>query len=326
MPFEALYGSKPDVRHLRVLGCKCFVHIPKKMCSKFGVKAFQAIFVGYDAHTKGYCCYDVILYRIIINRDVIFLEHSLGDFNNILHHDVFGDLLHDITAREGEVQGRPAPIVPLVPAILHPIAPNLANRPLRPIVLAMVPIIDQVEYEPGLDPIDLAGNDPNAQPEGVEDPPVPLVPVTHDIHGRPLPRRSGRLIQRSVLLWDHVLSIHGDPDICHIETTEDTLDDIDLNSALAHPGWSEAMQEEYQALLRNNIWELTSLPPSRKAISSKWVLKTKLTSRPMHTRLKARVVARGLEQKYGIDFKETFALVVCWSTLRAILALAISLG
>lgn len=97
-PFEALYGTKPNLKYLCVLGYKCFVHIPKPLRSKFDAKAFQAIFVGYDAHTKDYCYYNVVWHWIIINRDVICLEDSLGDFHGTIHHNSFGDLLDDIVA------------------------------------------------------------------------------------------------------------------------------------------------------------------------------------------------------------------------------------
>ena len=39
-------------------------------------------------------------------------------------------------------------------------------------------------------------------------------------------------------------------------------------------------------------------------------------------RYKARVIVRGFEQQYGIDYWETFALVVQYNTLRALLAKA----
>ena len=35
--------------------------------------------------------------------------------------------------------------------------------------------------------------------------------------------------------------------------------------------WTRAMVKEYNALITNNTWELTELPPGRKAIGSKWM-------------------------------------------------------
>lgn len=37
-------------------------------------------------------------------------------------------------------------------------------------------------------------------------------------------------------------------------------------------------------------------------------------------------MARGFEQQFGIDFDETFAPVVKWSTLRSVIALSVTLG
>jgi hypothetical protein len=39
-------------------------------------------------------------------------------------------------------------------------------------------------------------------------------------------------------------------------------------------------------------------------------------------KLKARIVAKGNEQAHGIDYLETFALVVRWTTIRSVIALA----
>lgn len=48
-------GRKPNLRYLKVFGCKAMVHIPKeKRKSKWDEKSKERIFVGYCENTKGY--------------------------------------------------------------------------------------------------------------------------------------------------------------------------------------------------------------------------------------------------------------------------------
>ena len=66
---------------------------------------------------------------------------------------------------------------------------------------------------------------------------------------------------------------------------------------------------------------MVDLPPGKKAVGSKWVFKLKKLSDGSIDCFKARVVARGFTQKAGIDFTETFAPVLRFSTLRVLLAI-----
>ncbi|GBM36053.1 hypothetical protein AVEN_254865-1 [Araneus ventricosus] len=56
-------------------------------------------------------------------------------------------------------------------------------------------------------------------------------------------------------------------------------DDIpSLKKALNGPNseeWLEAMQTEYNALLKNQAWKLVKRPKDKNSIGSKWVLRTK---------------------------------------------------
>ena len=89
--------------------------------------------------------------------------------------------------------------------------------------------------------------------------------------------------------------------------------------------WEAAMEEEYHSLHANRTWELTTLPPSRKAVGCKWVFKTKRDATGEIVRHKARLVARGFSQVQGVDFNETFAPVAKFTTIRCIVALGASL-
>lgn len=57
-------------------------------------------------------------------------------------------------------------------------------------------------------------------------------------------------------------------------------------------------------------------------VSSKWVFKIKKNERGEVKRYKARLVARGFTQEYGVDYLETFAPVLKYKSLRLMLALS----
>jgi hypothetical protein len=57
-------------------------------------------------------------------------------------------------------------------------------------------------------------------------------------------------------------------------------------------------------------------------ITTKWVFKIKQAEGDQKERFKARLAARGREQRKGIDFEETFAPIVKWVTIKAIVTLA----
>ena len=84
--------------------------------------------------------------------------------------------------------------------------------------------------------------------------------------------------------------------------------------------WLQAAQEEMNSLIDHNTWSLTKLPPGRKIVGSKWVFKIKHDEHGEAARYKCRLVAQGYTQAQGIDYHETFALVVKFGSNQTLLA------
>ena len=94
---------------------------------------------------------------------------------------------------------------------------------------------------------------------------------------------------------------------------------------LAHK-WKEAVDLEMQMLNTHRTFDLTDLPPDRKAVDVKWIFKTKRDSAGKVLKYKARLVAKGFLQKKGKDYGETFAPVARMTSVRIILAIAAAKG
>nr|GEU37461.1 hypothetical protein [Tanacetum cinerariifolium] len=92
--------------------------------------------------------------------------------------------------------------------------------------------------------------------------------------------------------------------------------------ALSQSCGIEAMQEELNEFERLEVWELVLRPDKVMVITLKWIYKVKLDELGGILKNKARLVARGYRQEVGIDFKESFALVVRLEAIRIFLAYA----
>ena len=59
------------------------------------------------------------------------------------------------------------------------------------------------------------------------------------------------------------------------------------------PLWQQAMNEELDALHKNNTWDVGDLPPGQSVVGCRWVYKIKTKADGSVERYKARLVAKG---------------------------------
>ncbi len=124
-------------------------------------------------------------------------------------------------------------------------------------------------------------------------------------------RRSTRVRKQPGEFWKstnllaHALSARTIPISYKKATTPENID-----------FWMPGIEREHDCLMRNKTWTLVRRQQGMHVLPSKYVFRVK-NGGP-----KARLVALGCRQLYGVDYLETFAPVVKFSTIRLLLALA----
>ena len=76
------------------------------------------------------------------------------------------------------------------------------------------------------------------------------------------------------------------------------------------------MIEEYQSIMKNNVWNVLPRPEGNSIVTSKWIYKIKHAVDGSIEKYKESFVARGFSQKEGIDYEETFAPVARYTSIR----------
>jgi hypothetical protein len=88
------------------------------------------------------------------------------------------------------------------------------------------------------------------------------------------------------------------------------------------PKWQEAIAVEIATLKKAGTWNLIERPANTNVVNCKWVFRIKKNSEGGIEKYKARLVARGFTQIYGVDYFETFAPVAKLASIRTILAIS----
>ena len=99
-----------------------------------------------------------------------------------------------------------------------------------------------------------------------------------------------------------------------------------FREAAQHDVWQEAMVEEYDSIMKNQVWEVVSRPQGKKVVGFRWIYKVKHAADGSVEKYKAHFVAKGFSHKEGINYEETFAPVARYFSIRTIISLAAEMG
>jgi hypothetical protein len=109
-----------------------------------------------------------------------------------------------------------------------------------------------------------------------------------------------------------------DPRVYASKVSKPDADLPTYHQAIHGPDASEyidAMKLEIQTLISQRTWESVPCPLDKPVLKGTWVFKLKRLPDGTPYRYKARFCARGDMQTQGVDFFETYAPVVQWSTI-----------
>jgi len=81
------------------------------------------------------------------------------------------------------------------------------------------------------------------------------------------------------------------------------------------------MTEEYQSIIKNDVWEIVPRPKGKSVVTSEWIYKIKDAVYANIKKYKEWFVARGFSQKEGFDYDETFTPIARYTSIRAIFLL-----
>lgn len=65
--------------------------------------------------------------------------------------------------------------------------------------------------------------------------------------------------------------------------------------------WKDAIMEEHQSIIKNDVWDIIPRTKGKSVVSSKWLFKIKHIVNGSIEKYKAKFVARDFPQKEGMD-------------------------
>ena len=281
-PYEIWNGEKPDLKHIRVFGSKAYAQVPSERRTKWDSHSVEGVLVGYSETSKGYRILNPSTGKIIISRTVVFDEGTVS-IDKFIHVSGTGQLDDASTKHDSSQQ-----------------SPNQKCLSPNPQVIDNSDKLD-VSVEADIDELSVT--------EQVLDDEVPA-DLVHSV------RRSTRQ-NRGIPAQRLSYMVHTESQI-----EPESWEEMEKLPNAEKLKWIEAADEEMKSLKDLGTWQLTELPPGKRAIGCKWVFKIKHDSEGKVDRYKARLVAKGYSQKYGEDYDATFAPVAKQTTFRTLLAVA----
>jgi hypothetical protein len=78
-PFECWTEKKPDLSHLREIGCRAFVSVQNRHNPKVYSHSMECVLISYSLDSKSYRCYHHESHKVFVSYNISFIEsHQCG--------------------------------------------------------------------------------------------------------------------------------------------------------------------------------------------------------------------------------------------------------
>ena len=352
-PFQLWFGHRPSLSHLRPFGTKCTTRVISNHLTKFQPRGEIGRFLGYAKDAKGYLIWVTNSENnsgtLKVRRDVIFHDfptptpsppipqHYLPLWENVEFPDHLA-ISPDCASPESTTPS--------------PIRVSTGNGHLPTQMNESITIPRYVNTQCNKCRVSHKSHPHSRISSDDGHPNVPRAKTRFPPHrNAKLPAKysdyipSNDIVEQLLRLDDEELTLplpdgpaSAHPIISHILEADLALDgvaNLTTNNEPDPPSvrhaqrsrywneWLAAMHEELEALKAKEVYEeVSELPPGRKAVQCKWVLRIKRDKDGQISRFKGRLVAKGFTQVFGQDFTFTFAPVARWDSIRSILCIA----
>jgi len=293
-PFEKLYNKQPDLSYIRVFGCMCYNSTLVFNRNKLDPRANASVFLGFKSNVKGYIVLDLKNHSINVSRNVVFYENyfpysqKTNDDTNVNSSDI------------------PLP----VSENYHSIMTDIIKSPCVDIDNVDNESLSSNEAEPNID-------HSTCQRESRARRPPSYLKDYHTFSAASELAKNVRYPIESYISYSKISPSFRKV----ISAIDSNVEPTSYEEAIKDERWNAAMNEEVQALQKNNTWTVTTLPENKVAIGCRWIYKTKYKADGTVDRFKARLVAKGYTQMEGLDYLDTFSPVAKLTTVRLLLSL-----
>ncbi|KAG7599415.1 Reverse transcriptase RNA-dependent DNA polymerase [Arabidopsis suecica] len=340
-PFEVLTKTKPSLDHLRVFGCVCYVLVPGEQRNKLQAKSTKGMFIGYSTTQKGYKCYVPESRKVLVSRDVKFVEdkgfYDKKDWEGL--KDLSSSpsdratnlriILEKLGIENYQSSNTQAPPPPQEQETQEQEEESFEEEVQDTHIEENDSYNQEEDHIPDGDGPNELNQEEDNTPQEVTQEVIPLR-RSERLRFHPSTWKDKRVYYNANAIAHPIQAVCT---LAHLpEEHQVYLSKVDQHwipttyeEAIQHKVWRDAIEAERQAMINNHTWDEEDLPRGRKAVTSKWVFTIKYKSDGEIERYKARLVARGFTQKYGEDYLDTFAPVAKLHTVRVVLSLATNL-